>query len=227
MHHRNSNMPALKELVRWPAVTSCQLGKGRRRSRLASDEVTVEAIIANRSVPSSTTCSPISWPAMNDMTNGLHRRQPSRPRTRCSPRDLAVRTTCSQLIEDVRPLRDDRPWTILRIAEAVAERLRCRRLRGDDWQLSRRDRRSLEAFVRLCADDAVRPFFDEFDVLGKERGDTHETGEIKRVVSSLLPDRRSSQGMAGHRAPRPWRRFQVRMELPKPDDSPRLTDERS
>ena len=29
-------------------------------------------------------------------------------------------------------------------------------------------------------------FFDEFDAIGKERGDTHETGEIKRVVSSLL-----------------------------------------
>ena len=29
-------------------------------------------------------------------------------------------------------------------------------------------------------------FFDEFDTLGKERGDIHETGEIKRVVSSLL-----------------------------------------
>ena len=29
-------------------------------------------------------------------------------------------------------------------------------------------------------------FFDEFDVVGKERGDFHETGEIKRVVSSLL-----------------------------------------
>ena len=29
-------------------------------------------------------------------------------------------------------------------------------------------------------------FFDEFDVIGKERGDQHETGEIKRVVSSLL-----------------------------------------
>ena len=28
--------------------------------------------------------------------------------------------------------------------------------------------------------------FDEFDVVGKERGDPHETGEIKRVVSSLL-----------------------------------------
>ena len=29
-------------------------------------------------------------------------------------------------------------------------------------------------------------FFDEFDTVGKERGDTHETGEIKRVVSTLL-----------------------------------------
>lgn len=29
-------------------------------------------------------------------------------------------------------------------------------------------------------------FFDEFDTIAKERGDTHETGEIKRVVSSLL-----------------------------------------
>jgi len=29
-------------------------------------------------------------------------------------------------------------------------------------------------------------FFDEFDVIGKERGDIHETGEIKRVVRSLL-----------------------------------------
>ncbi len=29
-------------------------------------------------------------------------------------------------------------------------------------------------------------FFDEFDTVGKERADVHETGEIKRVVSSLL-----------------------------------------
>ena len=29
-------------------------------------------------------------------------------------------------------------------------------------------------------------FFDEFDTLAKERGDLHETGEIKRVVNSLL-----------------------------------------
>src|SRR5699024_10533151 len=42
-----------------------------------------------------------------------------------------------------------------------------------------------------CVFDYVRTtpcvvFFDEFDAVGKERGDTHETGEIKRVVSSLL-----------------------------------------
>ena len=29
-------------------------------------------------------------------------------------------------------------------------------------------------------------FFDEFETVGKERGDMHETGGIKRVVSSLL-----------------------------------------
>ena len=29
-------------------------------------------------------------------------------------------------------------------------------------------------------------FFDEFETLGKERGDIHEIGEIKRIVSALL-----------------------------------------
>ncbi len=68
-------------------------------------------------------------------------------------------------------------------------------------------------------------FFDEFETLGKERGDTHETGEIKRVVSSLLmqidslPSHVVVIGATNHpelldRAV--WRRFQVRMELPKP-----------
>jgi len=68
-------------------------------------------------------------------------------------------------------------------------------------------------------------FFDEFETLGKERGDTHETGEIKRVVSSLLlqidslPSHVVAIGATNHpelldRAA--WRRFQVRMELPQP-----------
>ena len=68
-------------------------------------------------------------------------------------------------------------------------------------------------------------FFDEFDTLGKERGDTHETGEIKRVVSSLLlqlddlPDYVVVVAASNHpelldRAV--WRRFQLRLELPLP-----------
>lgn len=71
-------------------------------------------------------------------------------------------------------------------------------------------------------------FFDEFETLGKERGDLHETGEIKRVVSSLLlqidalPSHVLVIGATNHaelldRAV--WRRFQVRLELPKPDKS--------
>jgi len=68
-------------------------------------------------------------------------------------------------------------------------------------------------------------FFDEFDTLGKERGDTHETGEIKRVVSSLLlqidalPSHVVVITATNHaelldRAV--WRRFQLRLSLPEP-----------
>ena len=68
-------------------------------------------------------------------------------------------------------------------------------------------------------------FFDEFETLGKERGDTHETGEIKRVVSSLLlqidnlPSHVIVIGATNHpelldRAV--WRRFQIKMTLPTP-----------
>lgn len=68
-------------------------------------------------------------------------------------------------------------------------------------------------------------FFDEFDTVGKERGDTHETGEIKRVVSSLLmqiddlPSYVVVIAATNHaelldRAV--WRRFQLRLDLPLP-----------
>lgn len=68
-------------------------------------------------------------------------------------------------------------------------------------------------------------FFDEFETIGKERGDLHETGEIKRVVSSLLlqmdqlPSYVTVIGATNHselldRAV--WRRFQIRMTLPQP-----------
>jgi SpoVK/Ycf46/Vps4 family AAA+-type ATPase len=79
----------------------------------------------------------------------------------------------------------------------------------------------------LFAAVRIRPcvlFFDEFDVVAKERGDIHETGEIKRVVSSLLlqVDRLPSHvivvAATNHaelldRAV--WRRMQIRLELPQ------------
>ena len=72
-------------------------------------------------------------------------------------------------------------------------------------------------------------FLDEFDVVGKERGDVHETGEIKRVVSSLLMqiDMLPSHVVVITATNHPelldraaWRRFQVRLELlpPTPAD---------
>jgi SpoVK/Ycf46/Vps4 family AAA+-type ATPase len=68
-------------------------------------------------------------------------------------------------------------------------------------------------------------FFDEFDALAKERGDIHETGEIKRVVTSLLmqvddlPSYTVVISATNHaelldRAV--WRRFQLRLGLPAP-----------
>ena len=68
-------------------------------------------------------------------------------------------------------------------------------------------------------------FFDEFETLGKERGDTHETGEIKRIVSSLLlqidkmPDYVVIIAASNHPElldKAVWRRFQVRLELNAP-----------
>lgn len=68
-------------------------------------------------------------------------------------------------------------------------------------------------------------FLDEFDTVGKERGDLHETGEIKRVVSTLLlqmdhlPSHVVIVTATNHaelldRAV--WRRFELRLQLPPP-----------
>ncbi len=71
-------------------------------------------------------------------------------------------------------------------------------------------------------------FFDEFDAIGKERGDVHETGEIKRVVSSLLMqvDELPSYTIIAAATNHPelldrasWRRFQLRLLLPMPTPS--------
>jgi len=75
-------------------------------------------------------------------------------------------------------------------------------------------------------------FFDEFDAIGKERGDVHETGEIKRVVTTLLlqmddlPSYCVVIGATNHpelldRAT--WRRFEVRLQLAQPSDTQMIT----
>jgi chromosomal replication initiation ATPase DnaA len=72
---------------------------------------------------------------------------------------------------------------------------------------------------------------DEFDALAKLRDDPNELGELKRVVNTLLQclDLRAEHGftiaITNHEAlldPAVWRRFDVRIEVPKPDYETRL-----
>ena len=74
-------------------------------------------------------------------------------------------------------------------------------------------------------------FLDEFETLGKERGDTRETGEIKRVVSSLLLqiDRLPAHTVVITASNHPelldravWRRFQVKVQLSLPTKEQRI-----
>lgn len=68
-------------------------------------------------------------------------------------------------------------------------------------------------------------FLDEFDAVAKARDDVQEIGEIKRVVNTLLQslDARNGTGVTiaatNHEHlldPAVWRRFDARIELPKP-----------
>lgn len=67
---------------------------------------------------------------------------------------------------------------------------------------------------------------DEFDAIAKVRDDPQEVGEIKRVVNALLQNldvRRDigfTIGITNHPKlldPAVWRRFEVQLEIPKPD----------
>ena len=72
---------------------------------------------------------------------------------------------------------------------------------------------------------------DEFDAIAKVRDDPHEVGEIKRVVNTLLQclDQRSDLGITiaitNHEQlldSAIWRRFDIRVAVPKPDLGSRL-----
>ena len=73
---------------------------------------------------------------------------------------------------------------------------------------------------------------DEFDAIAKLRDDPHEVGEIKRIVNALMQqiDLRHPVGLTigitNHPQlldPAIWRRFEVQLELPKPDFAVRLS----
>jgi len=83
----------------------------------------------------------------------------------------------------------------------------------------------LRRLIEFATDNPCVLFFDEFEAVGKERSDAQETGEIKRVVSTLLVqlDRLPSHTLVvcatNHselldRAV--WRRFEMKLEIDMP-----------
>jgi len=69
-------------------------------------------------------------------------------------------------------------------------------------------------------------FLDEFETLGKERGDKAELGEMKRIVSSMLmrmddlPHETVLIAASNHEEMLDraiWRRFQIKLDLPNPN----------
>lgn len=84
----------------------------------------------------------------------------------------------------------------------------------------------LRKLIEYATDTPCVLFFDEFDAVGKERSDAQETGEIKRVVSSLLlqMDRLPSHTLVICATNHPelldravWRRFEVILHIGRPD----------
>lgn len=83
----------------------------------------------------------------------------------------------------------------------------------------------LQEVVDYAARTPCVLFFDEFESVGKERSDTQETGEIKRVVSSLLMhmDALPTHCVIVCATNHPelldravWRRFEMRLLMPTP-----------
>jgi SpoVK/Ycf46/Vps4 family AAA+-type ATPase len=83
----------------------------------------------------------------------------------------------------------------------------------------------LRRLIEYATQNPCVLFFDEFEAVGKERSDAQETGEIKRVVSTLLVqmDRLPSHTLVVCATNHPelldravWRRFEMKLEIDKP-----------
>lgn len=85
--------------------------------------------------------------------------------------------------------------------------------------------RNLLQVFQYAARQPTLLFFDEFDALGREREDAQESGEMKRVTSTLLvqlddvPSHVVCMAATNHAQMLDgaiWRRFNIRIELPRP-----------
>lgn len=85
--------------------------------------------------------------------------------------------------------------------------------------------RNLLQVFTYAARQSCLLFFDEFDALGRERDNDQESGEMKRVVSTLLvqlddvPSHVVCIAATNHGQMLDaaiWRRFNIRIELPRP-----------
>ena len=212
---------------------------------------TVVAERINRALtapPRPTGASPTRQSSLRvrDGSGGIRRRHPERPLTSLFLAK-AIRNTCQELIEEqgrAEVLRahglEPRHRVLLvgppgngktSLAESLAFELALPlfAVRYDAvvtsylGETAQRLRRLFD-FVRT---EPCVLFFDEFDAIGKERGDLHETGEIKRVVTSLLlqlddlPSYCVLVAATNHpelldRAT--WRRFEIKLELGRPTE---------
>ena len=85
--------------------------------------------------------------------------------------------------------------------------------------------RNLNEIFTYARQEPTLLFFDEFDALGRERDDSQESGEMKRVTSTLLvqiddlPPHVVAIAATNHGQMLDaaiWRRFNIRIELPRP-----------
>ena len=181
---------------------------------------------------------------VNDGSNGILRREPRRSIGELYL-DPEVRAACDELVEEQRRADLLRAYGIeprhrlllagppgngkTSLAEALAYELALplftvRYEAVVTSYLGETAQRLRRLFDYVRSEPCVL-FFDEFDAIGKERGDLHETGEIKRVVTTLLlqlddlPSYCVLVGATNHpelldRAT--WRRFELRLELARP-----------
>lgn len=117
--------------------------------------------------------------------------------------------------------------TVLAGAIAIELGVRSFMVRYDDLISNRpgETSRNLLQIFSFARQEPTLLFFDEFDALGRERDDAQETGEMKRVTSTLLvqiddlPPHVVAIAATNHGQMLDaaiWRRFNIRLELPKP-----------